>query len=120
MTGKSTYALLIYRATGKEPSPKQERRALEGHRALQALAGSRGELHTVAKLDDATAAKTVSLQRGVHAITDGPYVETKEWLVGFYLVDCASEEEAIERAKMICPIEDHAIEVRPVGWRWKG
>lgn len=120
MTAKSTYALLIYRATGKEPSPKQERRALERHRALQSLAASRGELHAVAQLDDATDAKTVSLQRGAHAITDGPYVETKEWLVGFYLVDCASEEEAIERAKMICPIEDHAIEVRPVGWRWKG
>jgi hypothetical protein len=120
VTPKSTYALLIYRATGKEPSPQEGRRALEGHRALQALAGSRGELHAVARLDDATDAKTVSVQKGAHAITDGPYVETKEWLVGFYLVDCASAEEAIERAKMICPIEDHAIEVRPVGWRWKG
>lgn len=119
MRGKSTYALLIYRVAGREPSPKDERRALERHRALQALAGARGELHAVARLDDATEAKTVSLRKGAHAITDGPYVETKEWLVGFYLVDCASEEEAIERAKMICPIEDHAIEVRPVGWRWK-
>lgn len=115
----TTYALLIYRATGKEPAPQDERRALEGHRALQALTASRGELHAVAKLDDAALAKTVSRQKGVHAITDGPYIETKEWLIGFYLVDCASEEEAIERAKMICPIEDHAIEVRPVEWRWK-
>ena len=116
----TTYALLIYRTTGEAPSPPQDRRALEGHRALQALAGARGELHAVARLDDATAAKTVSMQKGAHAITDGPYVETKEWLIGFYLVDCTNEEEAIERAKMICPIEDHAIEVRPVGWRWKG
>jgi hypothetical protein len=84
------------------------------------LAGARGELHAVARLDDATAAKTVSVQKGAHAVTDGPYIETKEWLVGFYLVDCASEAEALERAKLICPVEDHAIEVRPVGWRWKG
>ena len=120
MTDKSTYALLIYRASGRDPSPEDDRRALAGHRALQALASARGELHAVARLDDAPTAKTVSLQQqGAHAITDGPYIEAKEWLVGFYLVDCASEDEALARAKMICPIGDHAIEVRPVGWRWK-
>lgn len=116
----TTYALLIYRATGSDPAEQDEGRALDGHRALQALAASRGELHAVARLDAAARAKTVSHQKGAHAITDGPYVETKEWLIGFYLIDCATMEEAVERAKMICPIEDHAIEVRPVGWRWKG
>jgi hypothetical protein len=29
-------------------------------------------------------------------------VETKEWLVGFYVLDCASEGEALERAAAIC------------------
>lgn len=53
-----------------------------------------------------------------HEVTDGPYVETKEWLVGFYLVDCMTEEEALERAASICDA-GHAIEVRPVSWRWK-
>jgi hypothetical protein len=116
---KVTYALLIYRASGRQPAPADERRALEGHRALQGVAAARGELHAVARLDDATAAKTVSVQKGVHTVADGPYVETKEWLVGFYLLDCASEEEALARARTICPIADHAIEVRPVSWRWK-
>jgi hypothetical protein len=116
---RSTYALLIYRASGSDPSARDEKRALEGHRALQGLASSRGELHAVARLADAPSARTVSVQKGVHALTDGPYVETKEWLVGFYLLDCASEEEALERARMLCPIDDHAIEVRPVTWRWK-
>lgn len=50
---------------------------------------------------------------------DGPYIDTKEWLVGFYLVDCTDEAEALERARGICPVADHAIEVRPVTWRWK-
>ncbi len=58
------------------------------------------------------------MRRSAHASTDGPYAETKEWLVGFYLIDCADEEEALHRARMICPIEDHAIEVRPLAWRW--
>jgi hypothetical protein len=121
MTAKTTYALLIYRAAlaAQEPTVENERRALAGHRALQLVASARGELHAVARLDDALNAKTVTLERGAHAITDGPYVETKEWLVGFYLIDCSSEDEALERARMICPIEDHAIEVRPVQWRWK-
>ncbi|MEX2282836.1 MAG: YciI family protein [Gemmatimonadota bacterium] len=116
---KTTYALLIYRAA-QEPTAANERRALVGHRDLQSAASARGELHAVAQLDDVAKAKTVTVRNGAHAITDGPYVETKEWLVGFYLIDCANEEEALERARMICPIEDHAIEVRPVQWRWKG
>lgn len=121
MTAKTTYALLIYRAAGAAPEPtlENERRALAEHRTLQAIASARGELHAVARLDAAPNAKTVTVQRGAHAVADGPYIETKEWLVGFYVIDCANEEEALERARMICPIEDHAIEVRPVQWRWK-
>ena len=59
----------------------------------------------MARLDRVSTAKTVRLRRGAHATADGPYIETKEWLVGFYLIDCASEDEAMERARMICPIE---------------
>jgi hypothetical protein len=117
MTAKATYALLIYQAR-QDPTPENDRRALKGHRALQSQASSRGELHAVARLDDVSTAKTIKVQRGVHAVADGPYAETKEWLVGFYLIDCISEQEALERARMLCPTEDHVIEVRPVGWRW--
>lgn len=114
----TTFALLIYRAA-QAPTPANERRALAGHRALQAAASARGDLHAVAQLDDVATAKTVTVRRGAHTVTDGPYIESKEWLVGFYLIDCRNEDEAIERAGMICPIEDHAIEVRPVRWRWR-
>jgi hypothetical protein len=117
VTGKTTsYALLIYRTLG-EPTPELDRKGLEGHQALQSLTSVRGELHAVARLEDTSTARTVTLQKGVHTIADGPYVETKEWLVGFYLVDCTSEAEAIERAKMICPVEGHVIEIRPVRWQ---
>lgn len=115
---KQTYALLIYRTAGGEPPAAEVERALVGHRTLQAEASSRGELHAVAKLDDATLAKSVRLRSGAHEVTDGPYIEAKEWLVGFYLLDCEDEDEALDRARTLCPIEGHAIEVRPVGWRW--
>jgi hypothetical protein len=116
-----TYVLLIYRATeaGKNPPTIDERATLRGHRTLQREASARGELHAVARLDDSRDARTVKRSSGAHVIVDGPFVETKEWLVGFYLIDCASEDEAIARAKMICADDEHVIEVRPVTWRWE-
>ena len=39
--------------------------------------------------------------------------------MGLYLVDCANEGEALSRAKQICSDPFHAIEVRPVDWRWR-
>ena len=112
-----TYALLIYRLASEAREKLDEASALERHRALQAEARARGELHAVARLDDAARARTVRRTAGAHQITDGPYVETKEWLVGFYLIDCASEDEAVARAQGLCGDEHHAIEVRPVAWK---
>lgn len=115
-----TYALLIYSnlPPGEALPDLEEREVLRAHRALQADASARSELHAVARLDDARRGKTVRRAGGAHTVTDGPYVETKEWLVGFYLVDCATEEEALARAAQICE-PHHAIEVRPVSWRWQ-
>ncbi len=119
MTEKSTYALLIYRANLGEPPRESSEQALEGHRALQQESSATGDLHSVAKLAGVDTAKTVRGRAGAHDVMDGPYIDTKEWLVGFYLVDCSSEEEALSRARTICPVDDHVIEVRPVSWRWK-
>jgi hypothetical protein len=115
-----TYALLIYRSRpATEPIPREdERMALDGHRALQADASSRGQLHAVAQLSDPRQAHFVKRKGGAHEITDGPYIETKEWLVGFYVIDCSDEAEALARARQICPDPSHAVEVRPVTWRW--
>jgi hypothetical protein len=114
-----TYALLIYRCTPpSEPLPELDK-SLDGHRLLQADAAAHGQLHAVARLGDADLARTVKRREGAHEMTDGPYIETKEWLVGFYLVDCKSEEEALSRARLICADTAHAVEVRPVAWKWK-
>jgi hypothetical protein len=116
-----TYALLIYRtAPVSVPIPElDERVALAAHRNLQTEAGAKGELWAVARLDDAPSARTVRRKGGTHQDTDGPFIETKEWLVGFYLVDAESMEKAVERARVLCTDESHAIEVRPVTWQWK-
>ena len=119
MIEKPTYALLIYRTAPLEPAPENSERALQGHRTLQKEASASGDLHAVAKLAGVDTSKTVRRRTGAHDVTDGPYIDTKEWLVGFYLLDCADEEEALARARTICPVDDHVIEVRPVDWRWK-
>ena len=113
MPAKTTYALLIYRAA-QEPTAANERRALQGHRKLQAVSADRGELYAVAQLDDVSTAKTIRLQRGVHAVADGPYIETKEELAGYLVVDCASPERAAEIAAAIPDARFAAVEVRPI------
>jgi hypothetical protein len=116
-----TYALLIYRSMPPSDSlpDAEEHAALVAHRALQAEANGHGELHAVARLDEPSRARTVRWKEGGHDVTDGPYIETKEWLVGFYLVDCNTEQEALDRGRSICTDRSHVIEVRPVTWRWK-
>jgi hypothetical protein len=116
-----TFVLLIYRTTPASVAlpPLEQRAALDGHRAVQADASARGELHAVARLDDGRASRVVrrAPDGGAHEVTDGPFIETKEWLVGFYLLDCADEGAAVERARALCVDAAHAIEVRPVTWR---
>lgn len=113
-----TYALLIYRTLAAS-TRANAKDGLAGHRALQAEATANDELHAVAQLSATATARSVQLRKSGHEVTDGPFIESKEWLVGFYLVDCESEEQALIRAKQICTDEDHAVEVRPVAWRWR-
>ncbi len=46
--------------------------------------------------------------------TDGPFAETKEYLAGFFLVECASRERAVEIAERVPEAEFGLVEVRPV------
>jgi hypothetical protein len=47
-------------------------------------------------------------------VTDGPFMETKEFLGGFYLLECKDLDEAIELAKRIPAVERGSIEIRPI------
>ena len=47
-------------------------------------------------------------------VTDGPFLEAKEYLGGFYLIDCESKERAIELASPDTAIEGLGVEVRQV------
>jgi hypothetical protein len=66
------------------------------------------------ELQDSDAATTVRVRDGETLTTDGPFAETKEQLGGYYIVDCASLDEAIEFAARIPAAERGAVEVRPL------
>jgi len=53
-----------------------------------------GELLGAYGLGDAALARLVRRENGLPAVTDGPYLETKEYIASFYLLDCESEERA--------------------------
>jgi hypothetical protein len=89
----------------------------EGFRAYAALddeLAASGELIVSEALADPSLAKRVSVREGRTMTSDGPYAEAKEHLAGFYLVECESDERAIEVAARIPEAPYGVVEVRPV------
>ena len=75
-----------------------------------------GKLGPHARLLPTTAATTLRKDREPALVLDGPYAETKEQLLGFYIVDCASLDEAINIARDLGRANPGgAYEIRPVG-----
>jgi hypothetical protein len=66
------------------------------------------------RLQPVHTAATVRVRHGKVTITDGPFAKTKEVLAGFYLIDAADMDDAIQVASQIAPARVGAIEVRPV------
>ena len=75
-----------------------------------------GEMIVTQALADPSNTVVVRVRGGVPVVTDGPYLEAKEFLGGYYLVDVASRERAIQLAALIpdARFEGLGIEVRPV------
>lgn len=65
-------------------------------------------------LESVRTAATVRVRDGKLSVTDGPFAETKEQLAGFYLIEAADIDEAIQLAAAIPPARVGSIEVRPV------
>jgi len=65
-------------------------------------------------LDDAAKGVVVDFSGETPVVTDGPYGETKELFGGFFLLDVASKQEAVEWAKRIPVVRGAKIEIRRV------
>jgi hypothetical protein len=76
----------------------------------------RGKLGPVARLLPTTTATTLRKDRDPPLVIDGPFAETKEQLLGFYIVNAASLDEAIDIAKALGQANPGgSYEIRPVG-----
>jgi hypothetical protein len=107
------YALLIYGSgEGWEQLSEDERQTqMQEYMALS----QRSETQGGADLGDLSSATTVRVDNGDAVTTDGPFAETKEYLGGFYLVECANLDDALAfAAKIPAARNGGAIEVRPV------
>ncbi|MGI5237672.1 YciI family protein [Dactylosporangium sp. CA-139066] len=87
---------------------------MTGHEAFIKTIKESGELIRTDALGQPAESAVVRVRAGAQTVTDGPYVEAKEFLAGFYLVECASKERAYELAAMIPDVKWNAIEVRPI------
>src|SRR6516164_1821939 len=105
------YLLLIYDnekrwSGGYDPKEMSEYQAY-GKEFAGAIRGGNALLPTAK-------AKTVRVRNGNRSVTDGPFAETKEQLAGFYLMEAASEDEALLMAEKIPGAKYGSIEVRPI------
>ncbi len=114
------YMLLIV-----EPPGQRSERGLQGgqqaYAAMQAFAEdlkSRGVLRGVESLVSDAKGVRVQVREGRASLVDGPFAEAKEMVGGFFLLDCASRDEAVAIAAA-CPAAAWAtVEVRETGPCW--
>jgi hypothetical protein len=110
------YILLIYQNPANwETLSEAERRAVftEVDTLMKEL-GESGEWIGGEGLADASKAKTVRVRDGVPAVTDGPFIEAKEHLVGYTLFQADTEERALEIAARWPDARYWAVELRPL------
>ena len=110
------YAILAYHVETEVLSwtPEEDAAVMTNlHRVHERLT-QQGRLGPAARLGATKRARTLR-GPGAGQVIDGPFAETKEQLLGFYLVDCASEEAAVEAARELRRANPSAVyEIRPV------
>ncbi len=107
------YAMLAYHTEGTitAMTPEEDVALMEGMHKVHGRLTDEGKLGPAARLGATEKARTV--RGGV--VFDGPFAETKEALLGFYVLDCASMEEAVQAAKDLQKANPSAIyELRPI------
>jgi hypothetical protein len=110
------YSILCYESEAlaagrsKQEDDAMMVRLMDVQRRLKA----EGKLGPVARLMPTTTATHIRAGKNPLVI-DGPFAETKEQLLGFYVIDCPSLEEAIGAAKLLAAEKPYGtLEIRPV------
>ncbi len=110
------YAILAYHVESELLSwtPEEDAAVVAKVIAVQAPLRATGQLGPAARLDDTQKARTLR-GPGAGVVMDGPFAETKEQLLGFHIIECATDDEAIEIARKLRRVNQTAVyEIRPI------
>jgi len=111
------YMLLIYTPEDDHGQTTEAEAAalVDRYRDVMRDQKARGKFVDALRLNDRKPPTTVRIERGGGTqLTDGPFVETKEILAGFIMLECATREEAVAEAAKIPGAEVGTVEVRGV------
>lgn len=110
------YLLLIYadEAQRENFSAEDQAKIIEDYKLFTQDIVKTGHFKAGDALDSIATATTVRVRDGKSVTTDGPFAETKEQLGGYYVLECADLDEAIQIAAR-CPGAHHGtVELRPI------
>lgn len=109
------YLLLIYHSdtAWSQRTPTEQESVYREYRALIDELTAAGKYRAGNQLESNAAASVVRVRDGKAVVTDGPYVETKEQLGGFFYVEAADCKAAAAIAARIPSAREGSIEIRP-------
>jgi hypothetical protein len=108
------YMLLIYNPVDNPMTPEQFQEMGPRWDAFTQSLHEAGAFVAGDALERADVATTVRERDGQTQFTDGPFAETKEFLAGYYLVDCPDLDTALDHASRMPNVGYGSVEVRPV------
>lgn len=111
--GKHKYMALFVQGRGRRPSREEVFASIDRHYELSLELAVQGRYVASRSLAPQEEASTLVWRDGRPLPIDGPYAETKEVLVGYFVLACDDRAEAVEWAKQLMLGVD-ACEVRPV------
>ena len=108
------YLLALYRDYAVPLPPERSRQVWAAVNTLHDRMTDAGAFVFKSGLEGGAESATVVRQSGGDfLISDGPYTETKEHLAGFWIINAADLDEALDWAKLAAAAEQRPIEVRP-------
>lgn len=94
-------------------TPDGIEKIMQAHKSVTDELTASGELIETNELS-VNGAKVVRTTGGVPVVTDGPFIEVKEILAGYYLIECVDIDRAVEIAARLAEAEFAPIEVRQI------
>ena len=116
------YALLIYATPGAAATARPaDDGVISSWLDYTVAMKQSGSLLGAEQLAPVETATSLTLQSGERLLTDGPFIETKEHLLGFYLLDVPDLDTALEWAAKMPIVRYGTVEIRPVmeGQAWQ-